>query len=301
MTRPARHAADSLQQFSRTAEHVADDVISAYSTSFGLATRLLGKRHRTHVRNIYALVRVADEIVDGVAREAGLSEREQAEALERYVAETHRAMRTGYSSDLVVHAFARTARACGLDESLTGPFFDSMRADLAGEPEQPRVYDRQAHAKYVHGSAEVVGLMCLRVFIRDTPVTAAERARLERGATQLGAAFQNINFLRDLADDTERLGRSYLGVDGQLSDADRDRWVAEVREQLAAAHAVLPLLPGDARAAVRSALELFTELARRVARTPATELYRTRVRVPNPVKLRLVSVAVLTTLREGCR
>lgn len=288
----------ALGRFTRTAESVAGDVIHAYSTSFGLATRLLGKRHRTHVRNIYALVRVADEIVDGVAREAGLTLAEQTEALDRYEAETHRAMQTGYSSDLVVHAFARTARVAGIDESLTRPFFDSMRADLAEPSGLTNVYDEQAHAAYVYGSAEVVGLMCVRVFLRDQEMTAEECARLEHGAKRLGAAFQNINFLRDLADDTVRLGRSYLGVDGRLSDADRDRWVGEVREQLADADAVVPLLPRDARAAVRSALALFTELTNRVARTPAAELYRTRIRVPDPVKLRLASQALVTTLRE---
>lgn len=328
MTRSAApDATPSLARFTRTAETVADDVIGAYSTSFGLATRLLGRRHRTHVRNVYALVRVADEIVDGVASEAGLDADEQAEALERYIDETHRAMRTGYSSDLVVHAFARTARECGIDETLTGPFFDSMRADLAGPahldgpfgpeaeairagrrsasapaaPGVPAVFDAERHAAYVHGSAEVVGLMCLRVFLRGSDTSPAELMRLEHGARRLGAAFQNVNFLRDLGDDTARLGRSYLGVTGRLTDAERDRWVDEVRAQLADAEAVLPLLPADARAAVRSALLLFDDLANRVARTPAAELYRRRIRVPDARKCLLAGRAVLATLREGRR
>ncbi len=296
----------SLDRFTRTAEIAAGDVIGTYSTSFGLATRLLGARHRQHVRNIYAMVRVADEIVDGVAAEAGLSVAEQAEALERYVADTHRAMRVGYSSDLVIHAFARTARESGIDESLTQPFFDSMRADLGetvGEPEPtvgpaPLVYDTEAHARYVHGSAEVVGLMCLRVFLRGRNHTVEERDRLEFGARQLGAAFQNINFLRDLADDTDRLGRSYLSADQRLSDADRDSWVRTVRAQLDDARAVIPLLPKDARAAVRSALALFAALTDRVDRTPAEDLYTTRVRVPDPVKAGLAARALITTWME---
>ncbi|MGK0721914.1 phytoene/squalene synthase family protein [Leucobacter sp. W1478] len=324
----------SLARFTRTAEVAAGDVIGTYSTSFGLATKLLGRRHRQHVRNIYALVRVADEIVDGVAAEAGLTVAEQAETLERYVADTHRAMVVGYSSDLVIHAFARTARAAGIDESLTQPFFDSMRADLGegggaaevqagggafsgpepatkpdsqpapdaqpGAQQRPAqlVYDTEAHARYVHGSAEVVGLMCLRVFLRGRSITAEERDRLESGARQLGAAFQNINFLRDLADDTDRLGRSYLSVDESLSDADRDAWVRTVRAQLDDARAVIPLLPKDARAAVRSALALFAALTDRVERTPAANLYRTRVRVPDPVKAGLAARALISTWME---
>lgn len=291
----------ALKQFTSTADSVADEVIGAYSTSFGIATRLLGKRHRTHVRNIYALVRVADEIVDGVAEQAGLTLDEQRESLERYVDETHRAMRTGYSPDLVIHAFARTARECDIDTSLTKPFFNSMRADLADQAGETTVFSTEEHAEYVHGSAEVVGLMCVRVFVRGLTFSDDERARLEYGARQLGAAFQNVNFLRDLADDTERLGRSYLGAEHRLTDSDRDRWVSDVREQLADAAAVFPLLPLDARAAVRSAHALFAELTNRVAHTPTAELYRRRVRVPDPVKLRLTSRALIETLKEGTR
>lgn len=290
--------ASALGRFTRTAQIAADDVITAYSTSFGLATKLLGRRHRQHVRNIYAMVRVADEIVDGVAAEAGLSATEQQEVLDRYIADTHRAMRVGYSSDLVIHAFAHTARAAGIDESLTQPFFDSMRADLGAEGAEPLVYDEAAHSRYVFGSAEVVGLMCLRVFVRDSSLEQAQLQLLEHGARRLGAAFQNINFLRDLADDTDRLGRSYLGTAPRLSDGDREEWVRTVRAQLDDARAVIPLLPKDARAAVRSALALFAALTDRVDRTPVAELYRTRVRVPDPVKAGLAARAVVTTWME---
>ena len=298
---PAEHRDDAaLRRFSRTAEIATSDVIRTYSTSFGLATRLLGRRHRQHVRNIYAMVRIADEIVDGVAAEAGLDAGAQAAALDSYIAETHRSMRTGYSSDLILHAFARTARECGIGEDLTRPFFDSMRADIAGDSGFT-AYDADAHAAYVYGSAEVVGLMCLRVFLRDATRTPAELEILERGARRLGAAFQNVNFLRDLADDTDRLQRGYPGGSARLTDADRDSWVDTVHRQLADARAAIPLLPKDARAAVRSALALFAALTRKVARTPAAELYRRRVRVPDPIKALLAARAVIVTSLERDR
>jgi phytoene synthase len=290
----------ALRRFSRTAEIATSDVIRTYSTSFGLATRLLGRRHRQHVRNIYAMVRIADEIVDGVAAEAGLDSAAQSAALASYVEETHRSMRSGYSSDLILHAFARTARECGIGEDLTVPFFDSMRADIAGE-QGFAAYDADAHAAYVYGSAEVVGLMCLHVFLRSSPRTPEEVEILRRGARQLGAAFQNVNFLRDLADDTERLHRGYLGGTGRLSDADRDAWVATIGRQLADARTAIPLLPKDARAAVRSALALFAALTRRVAKTPADVLYRRRVRVPDPIKAVLAARAVAVTAMERDR
>lgn len=290
----------SLAQFTRAAEAVSQDVIGAYSTSFGMATRLLGRRHRRHVRNIYALVRVADEIVDGVADQAGLSLEEQRDALDRYAAETRHALRTGYSTDLVVHAFALTARECGIDEALIEPFFDSMRSDLV-DGDRRIAFDEAAHAAYVYGSAEVVGLMCLRVFLRDRGAADAVRLRAEHGARQLGAAFQNVNFLRDLGDDTARLGRSYLGEGSALTQRELESWVTEIRSQLADAEEAIPLLPLDARAAVRSAHALFANLTDRIARTPATELAARRIRVPNPVKLILVASAILATIRDRRR
>ncbi|MES1170759.1 MAG: squalene/phytoene synthase family protein, partial [Actinomycetota bacterium] len=192
-----------LDTFTRTAYRAANEVIDGYSTSFGTATALLGARHRQHIRNVYALVRVADEIVDGVAQEAGLSLSEQRGALERFRAETDRAVACGYSADVIVHAFACTAKDSGIGTDLTAPFFDSMAMDLA-----PRAATE--HDAYVYGSAQVVGLMCLRVFIRDEEPDARRLEILENGARQLGAAFQDINFLRDLRADTD-MGRNYLG------------------------------------------------------------------------------------------
>lgn len=291
---------DGLGRFSRAADTASTEVIRTYSTSFGLATRLLGERHRQHVRNIYAMVRIADEIVDGVAAQAGLDASAQADALASYVAETHRAMQVGYSTDLVLHAFARTARECGIGEDLTQPFFDSMAADIADTTDFT-AYDADAHERYVYGSAEVVGLMCLRVFVRDEKRTPREHEILTHGARQLGAAFQNVNFLRDLADDTERLQRGYLGETGRLTDDDRDTWVRTISAQLDDAARSIPLLPKDARAAVRSAHALFGALTRRVAKTPAATLYERRVRVPDPVKALLAGRSVLVTSLERGR
>lgn len=294
----------SLTQFTSTAEQAANQVIKAYSTSFGLAARLLGARHRQHVRNIYALVRVADEIVDGMTAEAGLASAEQSATLERFIAETYLALRLGCSSDLVIHAFARTARECGIDASLTQPFFDSMRLDLGHDTASPTRlvrFDSDTHAHYVYGSAEVVGLMCLRVFLRERDMSDANLRTLEHGARQLGAAFQNINFLRDLSDDTERLGRSYLGTNDRLDDADRLAWVRTIRTQLDDASKTVPLLPWDARAAIRSALALFSALADRIEKVQVGELYQRRVRVPDPVKAGVTARALVTTWMEKRR
>jgi len=264
------------------AEQTASIVIRRYSTSFGLASRLLGAGVRQHVENIYALVRVADEIVDGSGEQAGLTVLQTGQALNALEAETELAIELGFSANLVVHAFALTAREAGFGAELTRPFFESMRMDLT-ETE----HDQQSFERYVYGSAEVVGLMCLRAFVLNERVD--DEASLERGARALGAAFQKVNFLRDLAADFDALGRSYFpGVRVESFDEQtKVRLLDDIDADLAVSASVLPSLPRSSRRAVALAQSLFADLSRRLRATPAERLRTTRVRVPNPVKARL--------------
>lgn len=244
-------------------------------------------------------MRIADEIVDGLAADAGLDAGEQRQLLDNFAAATRSALHFGISDNLVIHAFAQTARTTGITFDLIEPFFASMRADLSAPSAPVRSLPADEHRDYVYGSAEVVGLMCLKVFLSDQNRTPTEVETLEFGARQLGAAFQNINFLRDLADDSVRLHRSYLTTESRLSDSDKTAWVIIIRQQLADAQATFSLLPKDARAAVRSAAALFAALNDRIALTPVDRLYQERVRIPNVVKMRLASRAILSTAREG--
>jgi phytoene synthase len=275
----------SLSLYDRVARETASIVIRRYSTSFGLASRLLGRGVRQHVENIYALVRVADEIVDGGADIDLLS---AARALTDLEAETDLAMGTGFSANLVVHAFALTAREVGFGSELTAPFFESMRMDLT-----TKQHDRESFERYVYGSAEVVGLMCLRAFL--TEETVSDLPRLETAARALGAAFQKVNFLRDLAADFETLGRSYFPdvAVATFTDEDKLRLLDDIDADLAVSAAVIPDLPRSSRRAVILAQSLFAELSARLRATPASELVRARVRVPNPVKARLALAAAL--------
>ncbi len=276
--------------YDRVAMETAAIVIRRYSTSFGLASRLLAPSVRQHVENIYALVRLADEVVDGVAAAADLESGEIAERLDALERETHEALACGYSTNLVVHAFGYTARRVGIGEDLTMPFFRSMRADVSQREHTPESFD-----DYVYGSAEVVGLMCLAAFLDGVPTAPAERARLEDGARHLGAAFQKINFLRDLAADFEALGRSYFpGVDvTTFSEVEKLRIVAGIDDDLRIARSCLRGLPPSSRRAVVLAQRLFEELTERLRRTPASVLAATRIRVPNPVKVRIAVGAAL--------
>ncbi|WP_127480038.1 phytoene/squalene synthase family protein [Nocardioides pantholopis] len=292
VTGPAGAGSTGYQDYDRVAEESAALVIRRYSTSFGMASRLLAEPVRTHVRNVYALVRVADEVVD--APRPGGTRAQQAVVLDELEAEVRQALIRGHSANLVVHAFARTSRHCGIGHELIDPFFASMRTDLFRTE-----HDEESFARYVHGSAEVVGLMCLRAFLRDEADPAGSYAALGDGARRLGAAFQKINFLRDLATDDQHLGRHYFpGLDPtRLDDATRDRLLDDIDADLVAAAATLPFLPLGSRRAVRVAHGLFAELSARMRRLPAERIVTERVRVPGPVKARIVARCLVRDAR----
>jgi 15-cis-phytoene synthase len=295
--RDARRAMTDGDRYDRVAQAAAARVIRGYSTSFGLACSLLQQPVRDHVRNVYALVRLADEIVDGPL---GIQAPDRADVLlDRLEQDVGDALRDGYSTNLVVHAFALTARACGIDTDLVAPFFASMRADLT-----VREHDAVSFERYVYGSAEVVGLMCLKAFLADRSgqVRASRQQRadydeLVPGARRLGAAFQKVNFLRDLAADHNLRGRRYFpGVDpAHLSETDKQRLLDDVDSDLAAAAKAVRLLPRSSRRAVAVAHALFSELANRLRATPVEQLMTERVHVPADAKARVALLAVART------
>jgi len=282
----------ALHLYSRTAQRSSKVLLRQYSTSFSLACRMLDADSATHIANIYALVRLADEIVDGVALQAGLEPRAIALCLDDLEAETERAMERGYSTNLVVHAFALTARSIGIGPELTAPFFASMRADLTtGE------HDARSLEDYIYGSAEVIGLMCLQVFLAmpgAMPLSAEQEAQAKLAARSLGAAFQKVNFLRDLMQDSQELGRAYFpGIDPEAFDEqDKQRLVEQIEQDLARARAGLALLAPAAARAVRLAHDLFQELNRQLDKAPAEALLRTRISV-SPGRKAMIAVRVL--------
>ncbi|MFD5226791.1 phytoene/squalene synthase family protein [Microbacterium sp. NPDC058342] len=278
-----------LELYTRTARASSARVIRAYSNSFGLASRMLPAEVRAGIADVYALARVADEIVDGPAAEAGMDPVATRALLDQFESETVAALSRGFSANLTVHAFAATARATGIDAGLVRPFFASMRVD-AGDVH----LDLDGYRRYIHGSAEVVGSMCLRVFTLEDPALVLDE-EMEEGARRLGAAFQKVNFLRDLADDSARLGRSYIpGVDpATITDAQKDTVVEDIAADLDAARLAIGRLPAGSKRATAAAAALFGRLNDQLRATPADELRRRRVSVPTAVKLRLVAAAAM--------
>ena len=284
MSSPNSKKKSGLALYTQAAEASSAIVIANYSTSFGWATKLLGKEDRHHVRNIYALVRVADEIVDGAAAEAlggaiGVDPHTMLDKLEQ---ETYRAVECGFSSNLVVHAFAYTARIADIKRELIQPFFNSMRTDLF-----QRVHDKRSFEAYIYGSAEVVGLMCLQVFLSRISVRDEEKAEFVAGARALGAAFQKVNFLRDLSADFDKLGRSYFPLIRveDFNNSERDRLVADIRNDLNTSKVALAKLPTSSQRAVGAALMFFEALNNKISKTPANELIRKRIRVSDIQKI----------------
>ncbi|RNE48768.1 phytoene/squalene synthase family protein [Corynebacterium alimapuense] len=289
---------DYLDRYDRMSVKAARTVITAYSTSFSLATSLLGKAIRTDIRNLYAMVRIADEIVDGTAEAAGHSREVASDLLDSYEQAVLGAPHKRFDVDPVLHAYGCTARRCDFDPAHVRAFFSSMRRDLS-----QTTYDPDSFEDYVYGSAEVIGLLCLSVFLVDNPVTKDERARLESGARALGAAFQKINFLRDLGEDSMTLGRIYfpgMGEDG-LNEQHKDRLIADIRDDLEHARKAIPLLPISARAGVLAATGLFAELTERLAATPAAELSTQRISVPRRTKAVITARALASAPRINRR
>lgn len=205
----------SLALYDTTACDAAAQVIRRYSTSFGLGARLLDKTTCRHITSIYAMVRVADEIVDTYR---GPDARELLDGFER---EVHASMEGRFGTNMIAHAFGLTAREVGITRDMTEPFFASMRMDLDMTDHTPASFDR-----YVYGSAEVIGEMCLAAFVATADGPGEASAEVREGARRLGAAYQKVNFLRDVAADSGTLGRSYFP--GITADTLTDRQLAEL-------------------------------------------------------------------------
>lgn len=289
MSRVVTPPSTPLPLYTRTAAAAAGQVIGRYSTSFSWACRTLPRECRRDISSIYALVRVADEVVDGTASAAGLETGPVRAALDEFEGEVEQALTSGFSTNLVVHAFADVARRHGFGSELTVPFFASMRADL-----EVAEHDPESLETYIYGSAEVIGLMCLEVFM-DLPGTRADtpeqREMLRATARRLGAAFQKVNFLRDLGADHDQLGRTYFpDTDpADFGEAEKDLLLADLHADLDAAVPGILALDRRARRAVLLAHGLFHELARRIAAVPAAELTQQRISVPTAVKARIAA------------
>lgn len=261
-------------------------ITERYSTSFTLGIKTLARRHHWAIYAIYGFVRYADEIVDT------FHDFDKKTLFERFRDDTRRAVAEGISLNPVLHSYQKAVRQFGIEDELTEAFLRSMEMDL-----HPQAYTPAAYETYIYGSAEVVGLMCLRVFCEGD---AALYDRLRGPARRLGAAFQKVNFLRDVQADYQERGRVYFpGVDfNAFTEADKQAIETDIRQDFDVAYREgIRQLPAGARRGVYLAYCYYLELFRKLQALPPDRLRQQRIRVPDARKLQmLASVYLKSTL-----
>lgn len=261
---------------------VSREVTRLYSTSFYSATQLFSPPVREAIHGIYGFVRLADEIVDT------FHGHDQRALLDRFEADYDFAQQQGVSTNPVIHAFLTTVNRYRIDDAYIRAFLASMRADL-----DKKIYTTRLEAdQYIYGSADVVGLMCLRVFCDGDDRLFGE---LVIPAMRLGSAFQKVNFLRDLRQDVLELGRVYFPgfTMEQFEETTKQELVRDIEADFAEALKGIRRLPDSSRLAVYTAYQYYMRLLGKIRETPAAELVTRRIRVHNAEKFRLLSGAVI--------
>lgn len=241
-----------------------------------MGIRLFDKEFREPIYSIYGFVRFADEIVDTFS---GVDKKH---LLEEFRKDTFKAIEFGVSLNPVLHAFQNVVRTYGLKHDHITAFLDSMEMDL-----DKYTYNREEYEKYIYGSAEVVGLMCLDVFVADK----AEVSRLTPYARALGSAFQKINFLRDIKSDYVDRGRSYFPDINfsHFDDIQKKEIEKEIKNDFDIGFIGVKLLPKSVRLGVYLAYKYYINLLNNICNTPANQLLEKRIRVRNRKKLYLLT------------
>lgn len=272
--------ATNKEIYNTLAHEFARAITKQYSTSFASATRLIGEPKRTAIYDIYGYVRLADEIVD-TWRPDDMTDR-----LQWFEQETRATIKTGYSTNPIIHAFGLTAKQYGIKQTYIDAFLKSMRMDI-----HKTTFNEKSYREYIYGSAEVVGLMCLQVFCEGQQ---GQVNKLTPGAQALGAAFQKVNFLRDLSEDQNNLKRYYFpNLTMPISEADKQTIIREIKKDFEGAQKALEKLPPDCRSAVWLAYRYYLALTRKISKTPVGQLTRRRASVNNGYKTLLFGRAWL--------
>jgi phytoene synthase len=266
------------QLFDDTSFKCSKIVTKKYSTSFSLAVKMLSPKIREAIFSIYAFVRFADEIVDS------FHDFDKNELINEFEADYYKSYNNGISLNPILNSFQLTVKKYQITDDLIQAFLKSMKADLNKE-----TYNTiEEYNEYIYGSADVVGLMCLKVFVNGDEDKFND---LKYSAMKLGSAFQKVNFLRDLKDDYELLNRSYFpGVNlKELNSEEKCEIIADIEADFNEALVGIKKLPLEAKFGVYTAYVYYKRLLNKLNNTPSTEILNTRIRVSNPLKLSLLA------------
>jgi 15-cis-phytoene synthase len=271
-----------IQLFHNASENCSKAVTNEYSTSFASAIRLLHKDLRSPIFNIYGFVRLADEIVDT------FHDFDKAILLHEFKKETYSAIERGISLNPILHSFQLTVNQFSIDHELIHAFFNSMEMDL-----ERTNHNHSTYNDYIYGSAEVVGLMCLYVFLEGDK---EQYERLKPSARSLGAAFQKVNFLRDVQADYNQLDRTYFpGLDfSNFTERQKREIEEDIQKDFDDAYEGIMQLPAKARFGVYVAYKYYLSLFRKIKRLQPATIMHERVRIPDYHK-------VMILLRAGVR
>ena len=252
-------------------------VTKTYSTSFSLATKMLYKSIRGDIYNIYGFVRFADEIVDS------FHDYDKESLFNRFSEDLELALENKISLNPILNSFQHTFHKYSIDKSLVDAFMNSMRLDL----HKTNYLTQDEYKDYIYGSADVVGLMCLKVFVNGNDKKYEE---LKETAMSLGSAFQKVNFLRDLKADFEGLDRTYFPNTDlkNLNESSKQNIIDDIEADFEKGLSGIKKLPIEAKFGVFMAYRYYSQLLKKLKKTPALKIKDSRIRVSNPKKIELL-------------
>lgn len=271
-----------MQLYSETAFEISEKLTKKYSTSFYSATRLLNKEHRKAIFSVYGFVRLADEIVDT------FHEYDKKFLISKLEEDLVYTLKNGISINPVLHSFQKTVKKYNIDYAHINAFLESMKADL-----NKKIYQKKEEIdEYIYGSADVVGLMCLKIFCDGNQKLYNE---LEKPAMSLGSAFQKVNFLRDLKDDINNLDRKYFPqiTENNFDEKIKKEIIADIQKDFENSLLGIKKLPGRSKLAVLTAYQYYKKLLQKTNRTPAKIIAQKRIRVNNFIKMLLLIKSII--------
>ncbi|MAU63891.1 MAG: phytoene synthase, partial [Flavobacteriaceae bacterium] len=256
--------------FDSISKDLSKVVTEKYSTSFSIATKLIDNSIRQDIYNVYGFVRIADEIVDS------FHQYPKKEILDSLEEDVYIAINRKISINPILNSFQKTVNKYKIDIKLIEAFLRSMRWDL----NKKSYSNKNDYKEYIYGSADSVGLMCLKIFVKGDDILYKD---LKKYAMALGSAFQKVNFLRDINTDFETLNRTYFpGVDvNKFDEKSKKNIIEEIEDDFNIALKGIVLLPNEARFGVYTAYKYYMKLLEKLKKTPSLKIKEARIRVPN--------------------
>ena len=268
--------------FDKVSNDCSEITTKAYSTSFSLGIKVLDKSLHNPIYGIYGFVRFADEIVDS------FHNYNKKELFKKYKSDTYLGINNKISLNPIINSFQEVVNKFKIDHSLIELFLDSMEMDL-----EEQHYDENTYKKYILGSAEVVGLMCLTIFVKGDK---NQYKKLKPYAMKLGSAFQKINFLRDVNDDFNELGRTYFPEVNMsnFNDTDKLKIENEIENEFTEGLKGITMLPNTSKGGVYLAYKYYYNLFKKIKRIPANKILEKRTRISNPRKFIILLSSMLS-------